>query len=372
MSEIKIPQALLPADGRFGSGPSKIPDGRLDLLAQTGRSLMGTSHRQPPVKDLVQRVRTGLSELFDLPDGYEVVLGNGGSIAFFDLATFALIRSRSQHAVFGEFGKKFAKAAAAAPWIGTPTINTCEWGQLSLPTFESDVDVYAWTHNETSTGVMAPITRPAGATDDQLVLVDATSAAGGLSVDASECDVYYFAPQKSFASDGGLWFALMSPAAIARAEEIAASDRYIPSFFGLTEAIKQSRLGQTVNTPAVATLILMEQQIGWMLARGGLGAMAARTAASAEALYGWAEKASYASPFVTDPAIRSHVVGTIELDAGIDLKALTSVLRSQGIVDTDAYRGVGANQLRIAMYPAVDASDVEALTACIDYVVERL
>lgn len=369
---IEIPEALLPADGRFGSGPSKIPDGRLELLAETGRTLMGTSHRQPPVKELVQRVRVGLSELFDLPEGYEVVLGNGGSVAFFDLATYALIRQRSQHAVFGEFGKKFAKAATQAPWLQSPTVNTSEWGQLSTPIFEADVDVYAWTHNETSTGVMAPIIRPEGANDDQLVLIDATSAAGGLTVDASEYDVYYFAPQKSFASDGGLWFSLMSPAAIARAEEIAASDRHIPAFFGLTEAIKQSRLGQTVNTPAVATLILMEQQIGWMLARGGLGAMAARTAASAEALYGWAEKASYASPFVTDPEIRSHVVGTIEFDPDIDLRALTNVLRSNGIVDTDAYRGVGTNQLRIAMYPAVDASDVEALTACIDYVVERL
>lgn len=372
MTAIHIPEALLPSDGRFGSGPSKIPDGRLELLAKTGRSLMGTSHRQPPVKDLVQRVRSGLSELFELPAGYEVVLGNGGSVAFFDLATYALIRNRSQHAVFGEFGKKFAKAAVQAPWLEAPTVNTSAWGEVSAPMFEADVDVYAWTHNETSTGVMAPVVRPVGATDDQLVLIDATSAAGGLTVDPAECDVYYFAPQKSFASDGGLWFAFLSPAAIARAEEIAASDRYIPAFFGLTEAIKQSRAGQTVNTPAIATLILMEQQIEWMLARGGLGAMAARTAASAQTLYDWAEKASYATPFVTDPSSRSHVVGTIELDAAIDLDRLTDVLRSHGIVDTDAYRGVGTNQLRIAMYPAVDASDVEALTACIDYVVERL
>lgn len=372
MSEIEIPPALLPADGRFGSGPSKIPDGRLEALAQTGRTLMGTSHRQAPVKELVQRVRSGLAELFALPDDYEVILGNGGSIAFFDLATYALIRNRSQHAVSGEFGKKFAKAATQAPWLAGPTITTSTWGELATPTFEADVDVYAWAHNETSTGVMAPIIRPAGATDDQLVIIDATSAAGGLAVEASQYDVYFFAPQKSFASDGGLWFALMSPAAIARAEEIAASGRHIPAFFGLTDAIKQSRLGQTVNTPAVATLILMEQQIDWMLANGGLAGMAARTAASAQALYGWAEKASYAHPFVADPAIRSHVVGTIELDPAIDLKALTQVLRAHGIIDTGAYRGVGTNQLRIAMYPAVDAVDVEALTACIDYVIERL
>lgn len=372
MNEIRIPRALLPADGRFGSGPSKIPDGRLELLARTGRTLMGTSHRQPPVKDLVQRVRHGLAELFELPPGYEVVLGNGGSVAFFDLATYALIRDRSQHAVFGEFGKKFAQAAVEAPWLQKPTVHTSAWGEVSHPAFEADVDVYAWTHNETSTGVMADVRRPAGARDDQLVLIDATSAAGGLAVDPTECDVYYFAPQKSFASDGGLWFAFLSPAAIARAEELAASDRYIPAFFGLAEAIKQSRSGQTLNTPAVATLILMEEQLGWMLARGGLGAMAARTAASAEALYGWAEKAAYARPFVADAAIRSHVVGTIELDPDIDLEALTDVLRAHDIVDTDAYRGVGVNQVRIAMYPSVDASDVEALTTCIDYVVERL
>jgi len=371
-ADLRIPADLLPADGRFGSGPSKVPDGRLEGLAATGRTLMGTSHRQPPVKQLVGRVRSGLAELFALPDGYEVVLGNGGSIAFFSLATYALIRERSQQVVYGEFAKKFAKEAQAAPWLGDPTIVSAPHGELALPVAEEGVDVYAWTHNETSTGVMSPVRRPEGATAGQLTLVDATSAAGGLPLDVRESDVYYFAPQKSFASDGGLWVALMSPAAIARAEEIAASDRHIPAFFGLTDAIKQSRLDQTVNTPAVATLWLMAEQLDWMNGAGGLDAMVARTTASSSALYGWAEASAYASPFVADPAHRSLVVGTIELDPAIDRGVVMEVLRANGVVDVDAYRGVGTNQLRIAMYPSVDAADVAALTRCIDYVVERL
>ena len=369
---LRIPAELLPADGRFGSGPSKIPDGRLEGLAATGRTLMGTSHRQPPVKALVRRVREGLAELFALPEGYEVVLGNGGSIGFFSLATYALIRERSQHVVYGEFAKKFAKEAQSAPWLGEPTIVSAPHGSRAVPHAEAGVDVYAWTHNETSTGVMSPVLRPEGATADQLTLVDATSAAGGLPLDVRESDVYYFAPQKSFASDGGLWIALMSPAAVARAEEIAATDRHIPAFFGLTDAIKQSRLDQTVNTPAVATLWLMAEQLDWMNANGGLAGMVARTTASADALYGWAEASSYASPFVADPAIRSLVVGTVELDPAIDRVAVMDVLRENGIVDIDAYRGVGTNQLRVAMYPSVDAADVAALTRCIDWVVERL
>ena len=368
---ITIPQDLLPADGRFGSGPSKIPVSRLESLAATGTSLMGTSHRQAPVKQLVGRVRAGLAELFALPDGYEVVLGNGGSIAFFDVVTYGLIRERSQHAVYGEFSKKFAAAAAAAPWLGEPTVRQAEWGRRALPELEASVDVYALTHNETSTGVMAPVERVAGATD-QLMVVDATSAAGGLPLDVSQSDVYFFAPQKSFASDGGLWIALMSPAAIARAEEIAASGRHIPAFLGLAEAVKQSRLDQTVNTPAVATLYLMAEQLDWMNAEGGLAGMVARTSASAAVLYDWAEKASYATPFVPEPAHRSLVVGTVELDPSLPVKEVGAALRANGIVDVDAYRGVGANQLRIAMYPLVDAADVEALTHCVDYVADRL
>ena len=369
---LHIPADLLPRDGRFGSGPSKVPDGRLEGLAATGRALMGTSHRQPPVKQLVGRVRAGMAELFDLPEGYEVVLGNGGSIGFFSLAAYALIRQRSQHVVYGEFAKKFAGEVAAAPWLGEPTIERAPHGELALAVAETDVDVYAWTHNETSTGVMSPVLRPQGATPDQLTLIDATSAAGGLPLDVRESDVYYFAPQKSFASDGGLWIALMSPAAIARAEEIAASGRHIPGFFNLVDAIKQSRLDQTVNTPAVATLWLMAEQLDWMNGNGGLTGMVARTTASAEALYGWAEASSYASPFVADPTNRSLVVGTVELDPAIDRTVVMDTLRANGIVDVDAYRGVGTNQLRIAMYPSVDAADITALTRCIDYVVESL
>ena len=369
---LEIPTELLPADGRFGSGPSKVPAGRLEALAATGRTLMGTSHRQPPVKQLVRRVREGLAELFGLPDGYEVVLGNGGSVAFFSLATYALIRERSQHVVYGEFARKFADEAAAAPWLKDPHLIEAPHGSLAQAEAAEDVDVYAWTHNETSTGVMSPVVRPPGASADQLVLVDATSGAGGLPLDVRECDVYYFAPQKSFASDGGLWIALMSPAAIARAEDIAGSGRHIPGFLGLTDAIKQSRLDQTVNTPAVATLFLMAEQLDWMNGDGGLDGMVARTTASAQALYTWAEASPYAAPFVAEPAHRSLVVGTVELDPSIDRSAVMAHLRDNGIVDVDAYRGVGTNQLRIAMYPSVDAADVEALTRCLDWVVERL
>ncbi|MFT4262409.1 MAG: phosphoserine transaminase [Nocardioides sp.] len=369
---LEIPAGLLPADGRFGSGPSKVPAGRLEALAATGVTLMGTSHRQPPVKQLVRRVVDGLAELFALPDGFEVAIGNGGSAAFWDLATFALIERRSQHAVFGEFGAKFAKAANAAPWLASPGMRTAEPGSLVTPVFDADVDTYAWTHNETSTGVAAPVVRPAGMTADQLTVVDATSAAGGLGVDVSAADVYYFAPQKSFASDGGLWIATLSPAAIERAERIARSDRHIPEFFSLVTALKNTRADQTLNTPAIATLFLMAEQLDQMIADGGLTAMAARSAASAEVLYGWAEKSPYAAPFVDDPTHRSPVVGTIELDPDLSKASVMEVLRANGIVDLDAYRGIGANQLRIAMYPAVDAADVEALTACIDWVVDHL
>lgn len=369
---MQIPAELLPNDGRFGSGPSKVPDGWLDSLAATGRTLMGTSHRQAPIKNLVREVIDGLDELFGLPDGYEIAIGNGGSTAFWDIATYALIEQRSQHAVFGEFGGKFAKAAHAAPWLGNPTVITAEPGTRAVNKFEADVDAYAWTHNETSTGVWAPVVRPEGATADQLTLVDATSAAGGLDFDVTASDVYYFAPQKSFASDGGLWFTTMSPAAIERAERIKASGRHIPAFFDLVSALKNTRKDQTLNTPAVASLYLMARTIEWMLANGGLAGMAARTSASATALYSWAEASEYAAPFVDNPEYRSDVVGTIELDASIDKKLVMSILVDNGIVDLGSYRGIGANQLRVAMYPAVDAADVEKLTACIDYVVERL
>jgi phosphoserine aminotransferase len=370
VTDIVIPQDLLPADGRFGAGPSKVPTGALDALAATGTSLMGTSHRQAPVRDLVGRVRAGLGDLFSLPDGYEVVLGNGGATAFWDIATFGLIREKSQHLTFGEFSSKFAKAAAAAPFLADPSVISSDPGSLPTPQPEEGVDVYAWAHNETSTAVMAPVERVTD--DDSLVLIDATSGAGGLPVDLSQVDAYYFAPQKSFASDGGLWLALMSPAALERAESLAAGERWIPAFFDLPTAIDNSRKNQTYNTPSVGTLFLMAEQLDWMNGQGGLEAMVKRTTASSEALYGWAERTSYTTPYVPDPAHRSLVIGTIDFDDAIEADAVAATLRTNGIVDTEPYRKLGRNQLRIAMYPAIDPSDVEALTGCIDFVVEKL
>ncbi len=370
---LQIPRDLLPADGRFGAGPSKIQTSHLDALAATGSSLMGTSHRQAPVRELVGRVRSGLASLFSLPDGYEVVLGNGGATAFWDIATFGLIREKSQHLSFGEFSSKFAKAAAAAPWLADPSVIASEPGSRPTAVAEEGVDVYAWAHNETSTAVMAPVVRPAGTSPDHaLVLVDATSGAGGLPLDVTESDVYYFAPQKCFASDGGLWLALFSPAALERAASVAASGRHIPAFFDLPTAIDNSAKNQTYNTPAVATLFLMAEQLDWMNASGGLDAMVARTTESSDALYTWAEKSPYAFPYVTDPAHRSRVIGTIDFEDGVDAARIAAVLRANGVVDTEPYRKLGRNQLRIAMYPAVDPADVEALTHCIDWVVERL
>ena len=369
---ITIPAELLPADGRFGCGPSKVRPEALQALATEGAKLMGTSHRQAPVKNLVRQVREGLTELFDLPDGYEVVLGNGGATAFWDVATFGLIERRSQHLSFGEFSSKFAAAATAAPWLDAPSVISSEPGSAPTAVAEDDVDAYAWAHNETSTAVMAPVVRPAGAAEDSLVLIDATSGAGGLPVDLTEADVYYFAPQKCFASDGGLWIALMSPAALERAAAIAASDRHVPAFFDLPTAIDNARKNQTYNTPAVATLFLMAEQLDWMNAAGGLAAMVERTTTSSDLLYTWAEKSPYAFPYVADPAHRSLVVGTIDFESSVDASRVAAVLRANGVVDTEPYRKLGRNQLRIAMYPAVDPADVEALTACIDWVVERL
>ena len=370
-ADIKIPENLKPRDGRFGCGPSKIRPEALAALAASGSSILGTSHRQKPVKNVVHRVREGLGSLFSLPDGYEVVLGNGGSTALWDIATFGLIENKSQHLVFGEFSSKFAAAAKEAPFLGEPTVIKSEPGSHPLAVAEAGIDVYALTHNETSTGVAMPIKRPAG-TDGALVLVDATSAAGGLEVDAKEFDTYYFAPQKSFASDGGLWLALMSPAAIARAEKIKASGRWVPAFFDLGIAIENSRLDQTYNTPALMTLMLLADQIEWMNTNGGLKFAAGRSADSSSRLYSWAEKTSYTTPFVTDPAMRSKVVGTINFDEAIDANVVAATLRANGIVDTDSYRKLGKNQLRVGMFPAVDPSDIDALTASIDFVVAAL
>jgi phosphoserine aminotransferase len=369
VSDIVIPADLLPRDGRFGSGPSKVRPEALAALAASGTSYLGTSHRQKTVKDVVRRVRAGLSDLFGLPDGYEVVLGNGGTTAFWDIAVLNLVRVRSQHLVFGEFSSKFAGAVTAAPFLSDPSVLRSDPGTHPQAQAESGVDVYALTHNETSTGVAMPLRRVAGADDDALVLVDATSGAGGLPVDVAETDVYYFAPQKSFASDGGLWLALMSPAAIARVAEVHRTGRWVPAFSDLQIAIDNSRLDQTYNTPALATLFLLADQLDWFNSQGGLDWATARTSDSSTRLYTWAEKSDFATPFVTDPGQRSAVVGTIDFTDDVDASAVAKVLRSNGIVDTEPYRKLGRNQLRIAMFPAVDPADVEALTACIDHVV---
>jgi phosphoserine aminotransferase len=369
---IQIPADLLPADGRFGAGPSKIQTSHLDALAATGQSLLGTSHRQAPVKRTVGRVREGLAALFDLPDGHEVVLGNGGATAFWDIATFGLVREKAQHLSFGEFSSKFAKCTQKAPFLSPSSVISSEPGSRPDPVAEAGVDAYAWAHNETSTAVMAPVLRPEGADEGALVLVDATSGAGGLPVDLAQVDAYYFAPQKCFASDGGLWISIMSPAALARVDEIAATDRWIPDFFDLPTAIDNSRKDQTYNTPSVATLFLMAEQLDWMNANGALPGMVERTTASSDILYGWAEKTAYTAPYVADPTHRSLVTGTIDFDESIDAAAVAKTLRANGIVDTEPYRKLGRNQLRIAMYPAVDPADVEALTRCIDFVVETL
>lgn len=371
MAEIQIPDSIKPKDGRFGCGPSKVRAEALNSLISNASNVIGTSHRQKGVKNVVARVRSGLTDLFALPEGYEVVLGNGGSTAFWDIATFSLIEKKSQHLSFGEFSSKFASAAKSAPFLEEPTVIKSDPGSHPHPVAEAGVDAYALTHNETSTGVAMQINRPAN-TDGALVLVDATSAAGGLPVSADEFDTYYFAPQKSFASDGGLWLALMSPAAIARAESIKASGRWTPAFLDLTIAIENSRLDQTYNTPAVLTLWLLAEQIEWMNNGGGLKFAAGRSATSAAHIYGWAEKTSYTTPFVADPAMRSAVVATINFDESIDALEIAKILRANGIVDTEPYRKLGKNQLRIGMFPAIDPEDIEALTACIDFVVEKI
>ena len=368
---ITIPAELKPRDGRFGCGPSKIRPEALAALSASGSAILGTSHRQKPVKNVVNRVRTGLSSLFALPDGYEVVLGNGGSTAFWDIATLGLIEKKSQHLSFGEFSSKFATAVKEAPFLDEPTIIKSEPGSHPLLIAEAGIDVYALTHNETSTGVSMPIHRPAHS-DGALVLVDATSAAGGIHVSAKEFDTYYFAPQKSFASDGGLWIALMSPAALERAAKIRATNRWIPAFFDLTIAIENSKLDQTYNTPAVATLMLLAEQIEWMNSNGGLGFASGRSNESAKIMYEWAEKTSYTTPFVTDPAMRSPVVATINFDEAIDALEVAKTLRANGIVDTEPYRKLGKNQLRVGMFPAIDPADVHALTQCIEFVVSAM
>jgi phosphoserine aminotransferase len=367
VTDLAIPADLLPADGRFGSGPSKIRPAAVEALAEAGRSrrLLGTSHRQAPVRDLVGRVRTGLTELFALPDGYQVVLGNGGSTTFWDIAVSSLIRRRSAHGSFGEFSSKFAAAAAAAPHLEDPVVSTAPMGSVALPEPVDGVDVYAWAHNETSTGAIAPVRRIEAA--DALTVIDGTSAAGGVPVDISRTDVYYFAPQKNFGSDGGLWIALCSPAALERVAEIAATDRWIPPTLSLATAVSNSAKNQTYNTPAVATLLLLAEQIDWLNENGGLAFAGGRTAESSKRLYAWAEATDGVTPFVSDPELRSPVIGTIDFDPEIDAAWLAATLRRNGVVDTEPYRSLGRNQLRIGMFAGVDPDDITALCACLDW-----
>jgi phosphoserine aminotransferase len=364
-----IPADLLPKDGRFGSGPSKVRPEQVEYLAGLATSVLGTSHRQAPVKNLVGAVREGLAELFSLPEGYEIILGNGGSTAFWDIAAFGLVRERAQHLSFGEFSSKFASVTQNAPFLGDSTVIRADPGTLAQPRAEAGVDVYAWPHNETSTGVMAPVRRVAGADAGALLLVDATSGAGGLPVDIAEADVYYFGPQKCFAADGGLWIAAFSPAALARVDEIAASGRWVPDFFSLPTAIDNSRKDQTYNTPAVSTLALLRSQVDWLNAQGGLDWAVKRTADSSGRLYDWAERTAYTTPYVADPAARSQVVATIDFDDAVDAAAIAKTLRANGVVDVEPYRKLGRNQLRVATFPAVDPEDVSALIACIEHVV---
>ncbi len=370
MTSIVLPDHIKPADGRFGSGPTKVRAEQVAALAAA--SELGTSHRQAPVRTVVRRIRSGLQELFSLPNETVVAVGNGGTTAFWDAAAFGLIREKSQHLSFGEFSAKFASVTSRAPWLAAPTVLSSEPGTHPLAKAEDGVDAYAFTHNETSTGVCMELRRPAGADPGSLVLVDATSGAGALPVDPAEVDAYYFAPQKAFGADGGLWLALLSPAALERINEIAASGRYIPDFLNLKIAVENSVKDQTYNTPAVSTLVLLAEQVDWILARGGLAWARERTVHSADNLYGWAERSQFAAPFVASPSHRSPVVGTIDFADTVSADEVAGILRQNGIVDTESYRKLGRNQLRIGMFPSVDPDDVAALTECIDYVVERL
>lgn len=374
MSEpsITIPADLLPKDGRFGAGPSKVRQEQIDALSAASKNILGTSHRQAPVKNLVGSVRDGLSRFFRAPEGYEVVLGVGGSTAFWDVASFGLVEKKAQHLSFGEFGSKFASATNKAPFLDASSIIKSEPGTRPAASAEAGVDVYAWPQNETSTGVSAPVKRVAGADEGSLVLIDATSAAGGLDVDVAESDVYYFAPQKNFASDGGLWLGLFSPAALERAARIKASGRWIPDFLDLQTAIDNSRLNQTYNTPSLSTLVTLDAQVQWLNSNGGLDFAAARTADSAGRVYQWAEASEFATPFVTNADERSNVIATVDFDESVDAAVVAKVLRANGIVDTEPYRKLGRNQLRIATFVAIEPNDITALLASIDYVVGEL
>ncbi|MER5266311.1 phosphoserine transaminase [Actinosynnema sp. NPDC002837] len=370
-TSLVLPPELLPSDGRFGCGPSKVRPEALAALAAEGAALMGTSHRQKPVKSLVGSVRAGLRELFSLPEGYEVVLGNGGTTAFWDAAAFGLVRERAQHFTYGEFSSKFAKVTSDAPFLGDSIVVKADPGSAPEIAYAEGADLVGWAHNETSTGVAVPVSRPAGS-DGALIAIDATSGAGGLPVDPADFDVYYFAPQKCFASDGGLWISLMSPAALERVAEIGKSGRWVPEFLSLTTALDNSTKDQTYNTPSLATLFLLNDQIEWILSNGGLKWAVDRTADSSSRLYTWAESTSYTTPYVADPAHRSQVVGTVDFDDSVDASVVAKVLRANGIVDVEPYRKLGRNQLRVAMFPAVEPTDVSTLTKAVDWVVSKL
>lgn len=372
-SELVLPADLLPSDGRFGCGPSKVRPAQIEAITAGADTIIGTSHRKPAVKNLVGSIREGLSELFSLPEGYEIVLSLGGATAFWDAATFGLIEKKSAHLSFGEFSSKFAKAAAAAPWLDTPLVTEAEVGTAPDPKAAAaeGADIIAWAHNETSTGAMVPVTRPNPDNAEQLVVVDATSGAGGLPVNMADADVYYFSPQKCFASDGGLWLAAMSPAALERIEKINSSDRFIPAFLNLQTAVDNSRKNQTYNTPAVATLLMLEEQVQWMNANGGLDGMVKRTTENSSILYDWAEARPEATPFVAEPSARSLVVGTIDFEDSVDAAAVAATLRANGILDVEPYRKLGRNQLRVGLFPAIDSADVTKLTKAIDYVLDN-
>ena len=372
-SELVLPADLLPTDGRFGCGPSKVRPSQIEAITAGASTIIGTSHRKPAVKNLVGSIREGLSELFSLPEGYEIVLSLGGATAFWDAATFGLIEKKSAHLSFGEFSSKFTKAAAAAPWLDAPLVTEAEVGTAPDPKAADaeGADIIAWAHNETSTGAMVPVTRPNPENAEQLVVVDATSGAGGLPVNMSDADVYYFSPQKCFASDGGLWLAAMSPAALERIEKINSSDRFIPPFLNLQTAVDNSRKNQTYNTPAVATLLMLENQVQWMNANGGLDGMVKRTTENSSILYNWAESRPETTPFVAEPAARSLVVGTIDFEDSVDAAAVAATLRANGILDVEPYRKLGRNQLRVGLFPAIDSADVTKLTKAIDYVLDN-
>lgn len=372
-SELVLPADLLPTDGRFGCGPSKVRPAQIEAITAGADTIIGTSHRKPAVKNLVGSIREGLSELFALPEGYEIVLSLGGATAFWDAATFGLIEKKSAHLSFGEFSSKFAKAASAAPWLDAPLVTEAEVGTAPDPKAADaeGADIIAWAHNETSTGAMVPVTRPNPDNAEQLVVIDATSGAGGLPVNMSDADVYYFSPQKCFASDGGLWLAAMSPAALERIEKLNSSDRFIPAFLNLQTAVDNSRKNQTYNTPAVATLLMLEDQVKWMNANGGLDGMVKRTTENSSILYDWAESRPEATPFVAEPSERSLVVGTIDFEDSVDAAAVAATLRANGILDVEPYRKLGRNQLRVGLFPAIDSADVTKLTKAIDYVLDN-